>query len=200
MSVETIIKRIREEAEAEIRTIRAEEACDVGVIRDQAAQKAEDAYNHRLAEGRREIRQLIASQESRTRIEAKRKVREVREEILRQCFDEVSLYLKTIRTKPEYPAFLQAMITESAKNLGPSDVIIKVHPDDRRLVADIISRINKEGFSLILSEEPIDTSGGVICERISDRVVIDNTVEVRFVRLEREMIVAASRILFHGEG
>jgi hypothetical protein len=35
--------------------------------------------------------------------------------------------------------------------------------------------------------------------RVADRVVIDNTVEVRFVRLEREMIVAASGILFHGE-
>lgn len=199
MSVETIINRIREEAEAEIRTIRAEEACDVGAIRAQAEQKAEDAYNHRIAEGQREIRQLIASQESRTRIEAKRKVREVREEMLRQCFDEVSSYLKTIRTRPEYPSFLEAMITESAKNLGPSDIAVKVHPDDRRLAADSISRINQEGFSLILSEEPIITSGGVICERISDRVVIDNTVEVRFVRLEREMIVAASRILFHGE-
>ncbi|MCA1914862.1 V-type ATP synthase subunit E [Methanospirillum hungatei] len=199
MSVETIINRIREEAEGQIRTIRAEEACDVGAIRAQAEQKAEDAYNHRITEGQREIRLLIASQESRTRIEAKRKVREVREEMLRQCFDEVSLYLKTIRTRPEYPSFLQAMITESAKNLGPSDIAVKVHPDDRRLAADIISRINQEGFSLILSDEPVDTSGGVICERISDRVVIDNTVEVRFVRLEREMIVAASRILFHGE-
>jgi len=199
MSVETIIKRIREEAEAEIRTIRAEEACDVGAIRDQAAQKAEDAYNHRLAEGRREIRQLIASQESRTRIEAKRKVREVREEMLRQCFADVSAYLKTIRTRPEYPAFVHAMLTESAKNLGQSDIAVKVHPDDRILAAEIISRVNQDGFLLFLSDEPIDTGGGVICERISDLVVIDNTVEVRFVRLEREMIVAASRILFHGE-
>lgn len=199
MSVETIINRIREEAETEIRTIRAEEACDVGTIRAQAEQKAEDAYNHRMAEGQREIRQIIASQESRTRIEAKRKVREVREEMLRHCFAEVTRYLRTIRTRPEYPGFVYAMLTESAKNLGPSDIAVKVHPDDRTLIAEIISRVNQDGFSLLLSDEQIDTGGGVICERISDQVVIDNTVEVRFVRLEREMIVAASRILFHGE-
>ncbi len=199
MSVETIISRIREEAEKEIQAIRAEEARELGIIRARSEQNAENAYNHRMAEGQREIRQLVASRESRTRIDAKRKVRETREEMLNQCFDEVSAYLKTIRTRDEYPAFINTMLEDSARNLGQSDISVTVHPDDRTLAKECISRINKEGFSLFLSDEQIKTNGGVICMRVSDRVVIDNTVEVRFVRLEREMIVTASDILFHGE-
>ncbi|HOJ97485.1 MAG TPA: V-type ATP synthase subunit E [Methanospirillum sp.] len=199
MSVETIISRIREEAEKEIQAIRAEETCEVDAIRAQYEQKAENAYNHRLAEGLREIRQMIASMESRSRIEAKRKVREVREEMLSRCFQDVSAYLKNIRSTPEYPAFLSTMILDSARNLGPSEIAVRVHPDDRPLAAEIISTINKEGYSLSLSDEPVDTGGGAVCERIADGVFIDNTVEVRFVRLEREMIVNASKILFSGD-
>ena len=78
MSVETIINRIREEAENEIQAIRAEEAREVAAIRARAEQSAENAYNNRMAEGQREIRQLIASRESRTRIDAKRIVRQAR--------------------------------------------------------------------------------------------------------------------------
>ena len=142
---------------------------------------------------------MIASMESRSRIEAKRKVREVREEMLSRCFQDVSAYLKNIRSTPEYPAFLSTMILDSARNLGPSEIAVRVHPDDRPLAAEIISTINKEGYSLSLSDEPVDTGGGAVCERIADGVFIDNTVEVRFVRLEREMIVNASKILFSGD-
>jgi len=199
MSVETIINRIREEAETEIQAIRTEEAREVAAIRARAEQSAENAYNNRMAEGQREIRQLIASRESRTRIDAKRIVRQAREDVLNRCFDEVSAYLKTVRTRAEYPEFVHAMLEDSARNLGQSDIAVIVHPDDRSLAEECISRINKEGFSLFLSDEQINTDGGVVCMRVADRVVIDNTVEVRFVRLEREMIVAASGILFHGE-
>ncbi len=196
MSVQAIIKRIREDAERAISTIKAEETCEVEAIRAKSMQRAEDAYNHRMAEGLREIRQYIARSESKSRILANRIIREAKEELLSQCFADVLEYLKTIRSRPEYPQFLFTMLEDSARNLGHSQISVKVHRDDRSRAEEFISIINNDGFSLFLSDESVETFGGVICERLSDGVTIDNTVEVRFVRLEREMMSAASRILF----
>jgi vacuolar-type H+-ATPase subunit E/Vma4 len=75
----------------------------VGAIKAQAEQKAEDAYNHRIAEGQREISRLLQAR-NHGPDRGETKGQEVREEMLRQCFAEVSAYLKTIRTRPEYPA------------------------------------------------------------------------------------------------
>jgi len=196
MSVDIIINRIREEAEKEVQAIRAEEACDISNIRAHAEQKAEDAYNHRMAEGSREIRQMVAGRQSRSRIEANRRVRKVREDIISQCLSEVSENLKTIRQQDNYPDFFQSLLRECAENLGHSEVFVQVHPEDRLWAEEIILKMNKEGFSLHLSDHPVQTSGGVICERVSDNVVIDNTVETRFTRMQRDMIVIASEILF----
>lgn len=196
MSVDTIITRIREEADKEIRIIRSEETCDISHIRTQAEQKAEEAYNHRMAEGHREIRQYIASEQSRARIEAKRLVRKTREDIINECFKEVSVHLKEIRKKDEYPALFENLIRECVQNLGKSDILVQVHSDDRSLAETVMKKVNSEGFSIRISDDSIDTNGGVICIRISDNVSIDNTFETRVTRMEREMISIASQILF----
>lgn len=196
MSVDAIIHRIREEAEKEVRAIRAEESCDVSNIRTRAEQDADSAYNHRISEGQREIRQYIASQQSKTRIEANRTVREAKEEIINHCFSEVSGYLTSIRTQKEYPGLFQCLLKECAENLGHEDILVHVHPDDRPLAEHSILALNEEGYFLWLSDRDILTSGGVICERVSDLVSIDNTMETRFSRMEREMVIAASQILF----
>lgn len=195
MSVDVIISRIREEAEKEVQAVRAEEASVLTSIRSKAQQKAEDIYNRRVAEGMREIRQNSASHQSKARIEAKRKVREVKEELIRECFSEVSGYLNTIRGRPEYPVLLKNLLLECAQNLGSSKVRVQVHSDDRLLAEDLIQAINLEGFSLHLSDAVIQTAGGVVCERVSDKIIIDNTVETRSARMKREMIVAASETL-----
>ena len=196
MTVEAIINRIQREAEEEVRSIRAEEACELTNIRNLAEQRAEAAYNHRLSEGFREIRQNIASQQSRTRIEAKKLVRESKEDLINQCFKETEKYLQTLRIKNEYPSLLKHLIEECMVNLGGQEHIISVHPDDRKIVQEIINSMQKDGNSIHLSDEPVMTTGGVICERVTDRVTIDNTVEARFSRMKRDMIVAVSKILF----
>lgn len=196
MTVEAIINRIQREAEEEVRSIRAEEACELTNIRNLAEQRAEAAYNHRLSEGLREIRQNIASQQSRTRIEAKKLVRESKEDLINQCFRETEGYLQTLRTKKEYPALLKHLIEECMANLGGQEHIISVHPDDRKIASEIINSMQKDGNSIHLSDEPVMTTGGVICERVTDRVTIDNTVEARFSRMKRDMIVIVSKILF----
>ena len=196
MSVDAIISRIREEAEKEVQAIRAEESCDISNIHAHADQKAEDLYNRRMAEGQREIRQYLASQQSRTRIDAKRKVRAVQEDIINRCFSEVTKHLRIIRNRDEYPIIFKFLLKECAENLGSSEILVQVHQKDRFLAEECIRELNQEGFSLRLSEQLIQTDGGVICVRVSDKVMIDNTLETRFTRMERELIVAASHILF----
>lgn len=196
MTYEAIINRIRSEADNEVRAIEAEAACELTDIRNLAEQKAEDAYNHRMSEGWREIRQYIASQQSKTRIEAKRLVREAKEDMLQQSFTKTSRYLKDIRKSDTYPVILRRLLDECVLNLGTADLLISVHPADRDIVREIIDEYRKEGYSISLSTQPVDTDGGVIGERVSDRVIIDNTIEARFSRMHRDLIVAASEILF----
>ncbi|NLV26813.1 MAG: hypothetical protein GXY48_06570 [Methanomicrobiales archaeon] len=197
MTVDAIISRIEKEVEEEIQAIRNEEYCEITNIRNLAEQKAEDAYNHRISEGWREIRQLVASGESRTRIDAQRKVREAREELISDCFEETRNQLRTIRRSDKYPVLLKNLLSDCIESLGNTEIVLFVHSDDRKIALDIINSLNKEGYSLSLSPDPVLTDGGVICERVSDKVIIDNTVEARFSRMQRDMVITASSILFH---
>lgn len=200
MTADAIIQRIKEEAEKEVQTIRYEESCELTDIRNLAEQKAEDSYNRRISEGERDIRQYVTSQQSKIRIEAKRLVREEKEELINRCFAMARQELHTIRSSNEYPKTLENLLKECIDSLGNHEIYVYVHSDDRHAMQVIVNRMNGDGNSLILSDEPVHTSGGMICVRASDRVTIDNTVEARFSRMQRELIVAASKILFQNGG
>ena len=196
MSAQAIIDRIVHDAEEECAEILRAAEAEAAAIMKHAEQKAEEAYQHRMHEGLRDISQEMAAKESKARIEAKRKVRLVTDTEIQECLDLVREEIQKVRHTSEYPAIFEELFKASVTLLSPGPLVISVHPDDLDLASSLCRRFASSGIPITIADTPLDTCGGVLCERLSDRVSIDNTFEGRLTRLYPDLAGVAFRHLF----
>jgi V/A-type H+-transporting ATPase subunit E len=195
MGVETIIERIRNDANAERQQIEAESRSRVDRILMEAQTSAEHASQEIIRQGNREAAKASGRIISEARIKARQNVRTVKDELINQCFVEASGQLEKLASLPEYRQILKALIQEGARELAESDVLIIVNHRDRMLIGDIAGELADLGITITLSEETADTVGGVIVCTRSGGILVNNTFEARLRRLKKELLVDVSGIL-----
>lgn len=196
MSAQAIIDRIVHDAEEECAEILRAAEAEAAAIMKHAEQKAEEAYQHRMHEGLRDISQEMAAKESKARIEAKRRVRLVRDTEIHECLDRVREEIQKVRYTDRYPAIFEELLNTSVHLLSPGPLVISVHPDDLDLAREQCRRLASIGITITIADTPLQTCGGMLCERLSDRVSIDNTFEGRMARLIPDLTGVASEHLF----
>ncbi len=194
-SVDKICERIREDGDAEIRSImdKAKQTADDIIARANSAGEAAAEKIMKEAQEKGEIasKRLLSS----VNLEVKRAKLRAREEVVQVIHERVEKALESYRTSGDYGTVLTGLALEAIRSLDGDSFIVRAAPGD-------IGIIEKEVFPAlrtILKDEGRDVSrlaaeqldrpvnGGVQVGVPGGNVIYDNTFEARLYRLREEI-------------
>jgi vacuolar-type H+-ATPase subunit E/Vma4 len=196
MSLETIITRIDEDTDSEIRSIQSE--CDnrIRKIASDGRKTADREYARILADGKREIRAAVKKILSQASMDARRTVRVERESGISHCFMEAENALTALAGTSGYRQILENLIGSGLAELGAEEVFVVCTERDRTLVAALIKDRSGQPPSLTLLSECAIAAGGVILRSKSGKITINNTFEARRERLQDDLLFGVATILY----
>jgi len=172
MSLDTVVKDIRDEANARAEDIRAEGETRAEEIESAAESDAEEILADAEAEVEREIDQLREQRLSSAKLEAKQKRLEARRDVLGEVREAVEDELAALEgdTREE----LTRDLLEAARDEfdAGDDVSVYGRSDDQALLESIVDEY--DGYEYAGS---VDCLGGVVVESEQSRVRVNNTFD-----------------------
>ena len=171
MSLDTVIKDIREEAHA-----RADEITDKAETRaqeiiDEAEADAERIHNEREAEVEQQIEQEREQTLSSAKLEAKQERLSARRDVLQEVRERVESELAAMggdRREQLTRTLLEASLDE----FEAETIAVYGHPDDEALLTELISEYDRAEYG-----GETEVLGGVIAESETADVRVDNSFD-----------------------
>jgi len=111
------------------------------------------------------------------KLDAKRKMLEARDEVLRMYEQQANGYLNDFVNSPDYQDFLIKVTKEGVAEIG-SGAVVQVTAKDRSI-------LNSAGFQI--SPDPINSIGGAIIVSEDEKRRVDNTIESIFSDRKQEL-------------
>jgi len=188
---EKIIAHIDAETQARVDSILAEAEAKCADIKAKYEEEASRLYSDRIRDGVRACQDLEDGALRISRMEARKSVLAVKQEMVEKSFD---LALDKIVALPEdrYVAFL-AGLAKNAAGTGEEEVILNAR--DRAAIGEkLIQAINLGGAHMTLSDETRDIAGGLILRRGS--IEANCSVELLVELCKGEMASKLADILF----
>jgi len=198
MGIETIIAKIKKDADEDILCIITEAKGEVRRILADADLAADEKFKKIIAEGELEIKAKTAGILSQARMDSRRVIREEKERGISICFAEVEKNLSYIKQSPEYKIIIKNLVLEGINELGTDEIIIISLDNDHETICNIISELSETGKKITRGHECAVTIGGVILKSKSGHVTLDNTFEGRLKRQKNALMFDASKILYGG--
>ncbi len=171
-----------------------------------AAQAAEEERERILHDAEREAEALSRRIWSAGELEAKRRLLEVRERLVREVLARALADLREPGETDERRETLRRLLLEAAREIGGGCLTVEVAASDVELLtgeflAEVRERLAMDGVSAELSPagKPAEIAGGVIVRRDGGRVVVDNSFEARLRRQEADLRSGIWRILSGGK-
>ncbi|MGC8555445.1 MAG: V-type ATP synthase subunit E [Conexivisphaera sp.] len=125
---------------------------------------------------------LLGMAEIRARGEALSLIDEKSEEVLREAMSRIA----AMPRDSDYEKVMLSLLREAADAVGSQELVVRVARPDAALAKKIISRASRtkrfRGVSLKLSDEVVESVGGLIVSSADGRVSYDNTFEARLAR------------------
>lgn len=169
------------ESEAIERVLRTKEAAR------RELDELEREYSAR-AEGVRS--RILGMAEIRARAEMLRLLDEESERVMKSAMERIS----SMPRDSNYERIIELLLEEAAAAVGSAELVVRPAKPDVAVAKRAISRLSRtkrfKGISMALSEEAVDSIGGVVVSSADGRVSYDNTFEARLER-SRENIKAA---------
>ena len=200
MSVEDIEERILSDARAEAERILSRARGEAALVIEQAKKEANKQAGQLRERMREETARECARILSQSRIEARKIMRSAREKAIKMILAKAEEQLGKIRENPGYPQIFNRLADEGIQLLGQDRVELGVPPSDRPLAEAYIRDRGSVPPVCTLSPRPIMTAGGVVVSTPGNMIKVNNTVEARLARMEREIAAGISRILFDEGG
>lgn len=200
MSVEKIEQRILFDAKAEAERIVKKAREEADLVIEKARKEAETRARQIRTEEDEKTAQACARLLSQSRIEARKVHRSAREKAIKEVFTGAKAEIGKIRENARYPDIFFRLAAEGIRNLGHDRVELEVHPADRPLAEDFIRKWGKNPGECTISTRTVMTNGGVVVSVPGGTVKVNNTVEARLERMEREIVAKVARILFQEGG
>jgi len=174
MSLETVVKDIRDEARA-----RAEEIRSEGEQRaEEIIAEAEDDAAGIVAEREREIERKTEREREQTlsaaKLEAKQERLEARRDVLERVREAVEAEVVAIDGDDREELTRALLAAASEEFDGDGEVDVYGRADDEALLTDILSDSAYEGYSFA---GEYDCLGGVVVESNASRVRVNNTFD-----------------------
>jgi len=184
------VERVAEESRARAESI-------LSTARRVARREVHSAHRRartRQRVAQRELEEQVAARRVQAQAEArfqsrKRKLRR-RHELMEQLIARSLEQLAAEERDEDYLRLLTRLAVEAARSLGGDKVEVLVSPSDREfLTADgrferLAASVREEaGVSLVLADETVETSGGLVARTGDRRVYFYNTFEEKAQRL-----------------
>jgi V/A-type H+-transporting ATPase subunit E len=188
---------------AHARKLAAEYLADAGKIKQQIL---EDSNKQLRAEEEREVLAAKARAERlyRQRVQAAElelsgELERVRWSLIKAVLDALPARLAAIaQDETRYLALLGRWLREGAQALERGQLTVRASRRDLPLIKREWPRLSREdtaGKSVQLSEEPLDSLGGILVCSSDDAIRLDNTFEGRMERLGEALQRAAAHVL-----
>ncbi len=195
MTLEKILSRISEENGRELSRIAEDLDLTLWTIRMEAEEAGQAAYQQIIRDAERSLRSEEARELSRSRIEARSLIREVREDLISETLARTKEVLSGLRHDPSYPDILCRLIEEAGREIGDGDLVVEGDPRDHDLIRERIGKMDP-GKTITLSDKPVTTAGGVIVRNVAGVLHVDNTFEARIERFQKDLTILIAGILF----
>ncbi|WP_049921883.1 V-type ATP synthase subunit E [Halopiger djelfimassiliensis] len=172
MSLDTVVKDIREEANARAEDIRAEGEARAEEIESAAEEDAEEILESAEQEVEREIEQLREQRLSSAKLEAKQKRLEARRNVLEDVHEQVESELEALEGETREELTRDLIDAASAEFDEGDDVSVYGRGDDADLIESILEEY--DGYEY---DGEYDCLGGVVVESEQSRVRVNNTFD-----------------------
>ncbi|MGM0387243.1 MAG: V-type ATP synthase subunit E [Natrinema limicola] len=172
MSLDTVVKDIREEANARAENIRAEGETRAEEIESAAEADAEEILADAEAEVEREIDQLREQRLSSAKLEAKQKRLEARRDVLGEVNDAVEDELAALEGDTREELTRELLEAASDEFDEDDDVSVYGRSDDQALLESIVDEYDGYEYA-----GDVDCLGGVVVESEQSRVRVNNTFD-----------------------
>ena len=190
---EKIIAHIQADADAEAAEILARADARCAEIRESYEQKAKEAYAERIRAGVRENQDRLDSMERLAKMEGRKTVLALKQEMVAESFDLAADKLTQLPAA-EYTAFL-AKLAAKASITGDEEIVLNAR--DRKAVGrQVVEAANKAlgGGKLTLSDKTGDFKGGLILRR--GNIEANCTAELLVDLCRDEMAAELAGVLF----
>jgi len=170
------LTEIIEDIEQETQQRRAEILEDARAQAEDILKRAEAEKERFATEYEEEARRLALSERrerlSGARLEARRVVVEAKEDAVKQAIDRLWEALEELRGSSEYEHMLKSAIEQGINELGGSCVVHAAR-DDLEKVRELAAAYP----NLVVSDELLDSRGGVVLVSADGGIRVDNTLE-----------------------
>jgi vacuolar-type H+-ATPase subunit E/Vma4 len=185
MTAEKIIKQIKKDSEEEIKQILNEAKKQTTNIINAAKKEAEQEAQRILVEGKNQSENLSKILVSKASQDAKKKIMQVREVIIEECFIKAHHSLSTLN-KTQYKNLVTKLIKNGVKKLGKQCII---------LVSRDIDKVIAEEMGLKISGT-VETSGGVVLKSADGKITLDHTFDGILKRKKNDIRIKVGTLLF----
>ena len=172
MSLDTVVKDIRDEANARAEDIRAEGETRAEEIESAAESDAEEILADAEAAVEREIDQLREQRLSSAKLEAKQKRLEARRDVLGEVNDAVEDELASLEGDTREELTRDLLEAASVEFDAGDDVSVYGRGDDQELLESIVDEYDGYEYA-----GEVDCLGGVVVESEQSRVRVNNTFD-----------------------
>jgi len=196
--LKSIAKEILESAEKEAEALILRAEAQAEKILEEARKEAERRYNSIIRESRERMKAEEMQLNSIFELEAKNKLLKVKEELIKEVYDETLNRLREYVLTEDYVNCLLRLISEASGRIPSGELEIRLNERDYSGITEkhLLDLSKNIGVKLIKSEKRIRCIGGVVVASPDGKIVIDNTFENRLNSLKGSLRAKIAKILF----
>jgi V/A-type H+-transporting ATPase subunit E len=206
MEHQKLIERISKGGEQEAENILAEARQKAFRIieekREEARRKAWEEMGKAVRDAEAEARRIIEAASFDGRRKAHLATIQEKQKLLDQVFEEVKNKLREFGKTSKYDQFLQTAIKRSSIVAGGGELELLMNKQDAmkdlplRRIAEEVAEITGRNTTFKVSNEKLETIGGVMIRTADGKAVVDSRLESIIDRKRRELEPEIARILF----
>lgn len=183
MGIESILRALASETEAERDAILAAAQAEAARVVEKAREEAAARRERRLEVELRAVRAEQARIVNAARLEGLRRLAAAREHLGDAVFDEAAAQLARLRDSGHHRRVFSFLLAEAAAEIGSTPIVLRVDPADADLAAELAERAGLDARV----EPTLRCAGGLEAQDPDGRVVVHNTLESRLDRAREQL-------------
>jgi V/A-type H+-transporting ATPase subunit E len=205
--MENLKARLEFTGKIEIKEIIEEANNQAAKLLSEAKAKAQQVRTKETEEILQKLREKETQELESSRLQRKRAITNLRSQLVEAAFAESFEKTKKLveQAAVTYRKSLEKSIALAVVKTEGVEFELILNPIDIAYVKTKLKRIEKEvstiknvPVTLRVSDEPLQSVGGVVIRSSDEKQIFNNTLEARFAKIKQEAVFKVSEILFEG--
>jgi V/A-type H+-transporting ATPase subunit E len=193
--------------EIEVKEVLEDAKNQASKLIDEAQTKAEQTKSKEIERVFLNARELEMQELESVRLQTKQKMMKAKFQLVETATAKSLDKLTELATEGDssYRNSLQRFVVEATGAIAEEEFELIVHPRDLAFVKQRIkqmenevSEIKRTSVALRISNEPLQSIGGIVVRNRNGEQIFNNTLEARLAKVRQDMLANISEILFSG--